>query len=102
MPKFIVKIKDSYFEWSTITGSPVTYAMDRKGMASYLTVRYGTSHDAEGRLKRVDKKGHSMFDSGSLEDLISFNRAGPDESSISIDEIYERYQSEESYESFAA
>lgn len=43
------------------------------------------------RMKRVKSQGHSSFGSVSVDDLMSCNRAGDDESELSIEEIQKKY-----------
>lgn len=99
MARCIVKIKDSYFEWSTVADAPVTYAMTRSNMIRHLMRSDGNQDRVQERMYRVDENGHSaLWTSCALDEFIAGNRAGPDESCLSVDEIYERYKSEEAYE----
>ncbi|PTY02607.1 hypothetical protein DB346_08645 [Verrucomicrobia bacterium LW23] len=93
MGRPIIKIKDRYFIWSTIVDAPISRGMTRKE----LEVEIMRTRGAEGlkelpaRLARVEACGTSA-QHANLRSLISHNRAGPDESHLSAEEIYQRYQ----------
>lgn len=92
MGKFIIKINDKYFEWSTIVDAPITYGMSLEELSAYIRRTQGT----EGldllpkRLERVNQKGTSAIDR-TLDNLISSNRAGINEKNITAEEIYKQY-----------
>jgi hypothetical protein len=89
----IIRIKDRYLEWSTVSDAPASPAMLRCDFTGWYLRKYGTSgcKDLDHRLERVDKNGSSYLPYYPLEDVLSCNRAGPDETEITADEIYERY-----------
>lgn len=89
MPKYIVKLGNKYFEYSTICDAPITFGMSRDEMRSHLLVRYGTcdADETERRLERCDTKGTSSFCDSSAEDALSCNRAGPSESELTVEQI---------------
>ena len=94
MGRTIIKIKDKFFEWSTIVDAPVTYGMDENELRSYIKDEYGNAglEDLPKQLQRVQEKGASWHDEDyDLEQTVMCNRAGENESCISLDEIYERY-----------
>ena len=78
MSKCIIKIKDKYFEWSTIVDAPVTYGMDKEELEEYIKSEYGNEglRKLPERLKRIEEKGASWVDFTNLEGTIEFNRAG--------------------------
>ena len=92
MPKGIIKIKDKYFEWSTISDAPTTYSMSLEELHEYIKEEYGNVglKDLPERLERVEKWG-SSFITENLNDTIRFNRAGDNEDNISKNKIYEKY-----------
>ena len=94
MPHFIAKLKpDRYCIWSTIVDAPVTYGMSREALAEYYDeheAAYGVDDFAE-RMHRVDQKGVSAYFVDSVEDLVRGNRAGPDETELSLRELREKY-----------
>jgi hypothetical protein len=92
MPHYIIKIKDRYLEWSTIVDAPVTYGMTLDELKSYIKSEYGTQGlaDLPNRLKRVEGTGTSSFVS-TLQNTLDGNRAGENETTLTIDEIYQKY-----------
>lgn len=91
MGRFIVKIKDKYFDWSTIVDAPVTYGMSLDEFREYYRKEYGHDSDLAERLARVEAKGTSSLIDDSLKESISFNRAGDNEKQLSISAIYTKY-----------
>ncbi len=93
MPRYLIKIKDKYFEWSTIVDAPLTYGMNEDELKFYIKEKYGNEGLAElpARLERVEKQGTSCHFNYTLEDIGGCNRAGNKEKSLTIDEIYEKY-----------
>lgn len=92
MPRYIVKIKDQYFEWSTVVDAPVTYGMSLDEFKEYYQSEYGSVCGLDARLERVEAKGTSSQIDANLKECIGFNRAGENEKQISIAQIYKRYQ----------
>lgn len=94
MSSFIIKIKDQYLEWSTIVDAPVTFGMELKHFKRYYQKSNGTngmSHFQE-RIDRADKTGSSGYPPyNTLWSIIVGNRAGPNESELTEDEIYQAY-----------
>jgi len=90
MGRCIVKLKDVYFEWSSVVDAPVTYGMKKEDFIDYYREEYGRSGMEEllKRLERVEKSGTSLLTQVSAEELLTFNRAGEKESCLSLDEIY--------------
>jgi hypothetical protein len=93
MGRFIIKIKDMYLEYSSITDSPVTFGMVLDEFKKYYKTVYGATemHELEIRLKRVDEQGTSGYYKTTLEDFLAGNRAGPNESTLTTEEIYKAY-----------
>ena len=93
MGRCIIKIKDKYFEWSSVVDAPVTYGMNKKELKEYIKSEYGNQglKELPQRLKRVKEKGSSWASGEDLKDTIDFNRAGEHEEQISKEEIYEKY-----------
>lgn len=98
MGKFIIQIKDKYFEWSTIVDAPVTFGMSHEELFNYIKREQGEQglRLLPMRLERVNQKGTSAIGS-TIDDLISGNRAGINENKLSIDEIYDLYTNVENY-----
>ena len=94
MSKFIIKIKDRYFEWSTIVDSPVTVGMTYDELKTYVRAKYG-EHGLDAlalRAERIEKQGTSCEFHLTMEALIDGNRAGHDESVLTSEEIYQSYK----------
>lgn len=94
MPKFVVKLKDKYLEWSTVVAAPVTRGMTREQMARYLFQRETelAERNVEEVLSKADEYGTSRFPwEEGVRTAIVDNRAGDDEVEITLDEIYEKY-----------
>lgn len=97
MGKFIAKIDGKYLEWSTVVDAPVTYGMTLEEFEDYYRQQYGEQgmRGLPDRLARVETKGSSAhptaWDDGSLESLIACNRAGPDETELTLEEIAAAY-----------
>lgn len=91
MTHFIIKIKDMYLEWSTISDSPITFGMTKEQLEKRIKLEYGEAglSDLPARLQRVEHHGTSLPGDGL--DVIEFNRAGPNEKKLSVDEIYTAY-----------
>jgi hypothetical protein len=93
MGRYIIKLGPYYLEWSTIVDAPVTYGMTLDEFTEYYQAEYGLSAMAElpERLERVNRFGCSAKDGYSIDNLMSFNRAGPNETSLDRESIYEKY-----------
>lgn len=93
MPRYIIKIKDKYLEWSTVVDAPVTYGGTLEEFKEYYLNEYGSSSLAnfEERLERVEQVGTSERGAKNLAYTIGVNRAGPKETCLTEDEIYQKY-----------
>jgi len=93
MPKFIVKLDEFYLEWSTIVDAPVSLGMPLSEFKAWYRGKYGSDgmNDLPGRLARVEKTGTSSHGGPPVDDLISGNRAGPDEDELTRDELIAAY-----------
>ena len=92
MPRSIIKLKDQYLEWSTVVDAPVTTGMTLKDFKVYYRNEYGEDEmrGLEERLTRVDLEGVSSRLS-SLDEMLSYNRAGKNETTLTADQIYDFY-----------
>lgn len=93
MSKYVIKLRDRYLEWSTVTGSPTTFGMTRVEMAQYLFQK-GTeelTQEIREQIARADKYGTSADPPASVERVILCNRTGENEEGRSPDEIYAKY-----------
>ncbi len=89
MGKFIVKLEGHYFEWSSVVDAPVTEPMTLADFTEYYQREYGAAglHGLQHRLDEVEMKGTSALLYDSVEELLSGNRAGPNESELSLDAL---------------
>jgi hypothetical protein len=93
MPRAIIKIKDKYFEWSTVVDAPVTNGMTEAELLEYVKERHGSEglRQLPERLARVRANGTSFHAYGNLDELLKLNRAGDGETCLTKDEIYAKY-----------
>ena len=97
MPSYILKLEDDgkeyFLEWSTIVDAPVSYAMQYDEFRDFYQQEYGRSKMAEfeERIARARAKGTSSMLHESADDIIDWNRAGPNETNLSKEEIIEKY-----------
>ncbi|MHA2333758.1 MAG: hypothetical protein ACXAEU_17160 [Candidatus Hodarchaeales archaeon] len=90
MPAYIVKLKDYYLRWSTVVDAPTIVFDSREEVLSW-----DDSPNTKERLDRVDEFGTSCIKPTSAEELMGWNRAGPKETSLTLDELYRVYCLEE-------
>jgi hypothetical protein len=98
MGRFICKFDDGptayYLEWSTVVDAPVTFGMSLDEFKAYYRDEYGRQgmdFGFEERMKRVEEKGTSSQLDSCVDDVISGNRAGKDETCLSKEQIIEWY-----------
>jgi hypothetical protein len=99
MPTYICKVKaagrDYYFEFSTVVDAPVTLGMTRKEFEKHYREEYGNhafeSGEFQNRMKRVEAKGTSSRLHVSAEEVLSANRAGKDETCLTIAQLIDAY-----------
>lgn len=93
MGRYILKIHDHYLEWSTVVDARVTSGMSLDEFTAYYQNEYGRSemHQLPARIARADATGTSALDGKSLEKLVSYNKAGPRGSKLTLAEIYTAY-----------
>lgn len=97
MPRFIVKLseedKNWYLEWSTVVDAPITYGMSLEKFKEFYIGEYGRSSmdELEKRLARVEESGTSCRMDDSVDDTISFNRAGKKETKLTKQQIIDHY-----------
>ncbi|MCK9154500.1 MAG: hypothetical protein M0P12_00150 [Paludibacteraceae bacterium] len=93
MSRIIVKLKDYYFEYSTIVDAPVTYGMKRDEFEAYYRNEYGKSgmENFSSRMKRVDQKGTSSLYHNCAEETLKTNLAGHNGENLTVEEVYKFY-----------
>jgi hypothetical protein len=96
MSRTIIKIEDYYLDWSSVTDSPITFGVNIDEFMKYYERKYGEKYIKDElplRMEIVEKYGHSAYNyfHESLEDFVKCNRAGPDETELTLDEIYKAF-----------
>ena len=93
MGRPIIKLGDYYLEYSSIVDAPIMFGLTLEEFKDYYRTKYGTSGmDGLGaRLERADLYGTSYLEKQNVGDAISCNRAGPDNSELTEEEIYQAY-----------
>lgn len=93
MSRYIVKLKDYYFSFSSIVDAPVTFGMSLDEFKEYYKSEYGQAGlmNLDGRLARVEKYGSSNMAGLTAKEVLEPNKAGPNEDSLTVEEIYKAY-----------
>lgn len=93
MGQFIVKLRNHYLIWSSVVDAPICVCENETDVAEYIREKYGNEglRELPRRMERVKAKGTSAHDDDSALDTIWLNRAGPDESTLTILGIYLHY-----------
>jgi hypothetical protein len=89
MGRFVCHYEGLFFEWSTICDAPVTKAMTREEFEEYYLDRYGSSSkdDMRMRMEIAVNQSTSSMRGDTLEELVSCNRAGPNEERLTFEEV---------------
>ncbi len=89
MPHILVRVHGYYAVWSTVVDAPLTPFVatvdNRRAVAPP-----GEDFSPE-RLARLERYGSSLLVSEPGEEVVAFNRAGPDESCMSIAALLHAY-----------
>ena len=93
MGRFIVKLRDRYFEWSTSVDAPVTYGMTADELREHIRDEYGNQglRELPERLARVERTGCSAHDGRTAASVIRFNRAGDGETTLTEAQLWAAY-----------
>ena len=87
--------KTRYLLWSTVADAPLTRGMTLKELQAYVKQEEGNQglEKLVDRLDRVSRHGTSSAVPGAQtpEELTAANRAGPGETELTLDQIWERY-----------
>lgn len=107
MSRFILRLgEDQYMEWSSIAEGPSTYILTKKELKQSL--RLDAIQEFQDEFKRrmmeVEEHGTSCRYLGfrSVKDIVTGNRAGPDETTISLKQIKEIYKSPKTWKAAKA
>jgi hypothetical protein len=90
MGRYIAKLgDDAYVDWSTVVDAPVSFILTREEAVAEWS---------EERVARADHHGTSIWDgypAGSTPDeIVRANRAGPNESELTLEQILVAYDAE--------
>ena len=96
MPQYICKLpNDNFLLWSTVVDAPVTYGLPREEFDDFMQDEHGRQYmekDHPDRMARAEKFGTSALGRPtSFSDIIVCNRAGPNETPLSMEEIMAEY-----------
>lgn len=97
MPRHIIRIRDHYLLWSDVIDAPVGIC-NENNLDSLCNLYFYDREPSKAELEFFDKlveriKHHSTShpELTSVEDFVRFNRAGPGERRLTVDEIYKVY-----------
>jgi hypothetical protein len=97
MAKVVIKVREQFFIWSTDLKAPITYGMHAEELNIWISYEYDRMYkdfrSYRGMIRRAQETGASWEDGTTLEETTSGNRAGPNGTELTIDEIYARYHS---------
>ncbi len=97
MGRFIVELAPGkYVEWSSVVDAPVTYVMTETELVQYVREEYGEAgvRELPARMERVKAKGTNALTYKSADNVIRVNRAGPNETEITREQIIAQYTRE--------
>lgn len=86
-----------FMEWSTICDAPLSYFLDEKSFKEHIKEnmlpRSSESYETQIiRMERAKVRGTSSFLHESFEDLVAHNRAGLNETTLTIEELWEQFK----------
>lgn len=97
MPNYILKFDTEagprYMDWSTIVDAPITCGLTLDEFKSYYKEQFGARgmQDLPQRLERVEKKGTSSHIHKNRDDVLSYNRAGKNNTCLTVEQIVDFY-----------
>ena len=73
MVRYIIKLKEYYYIWSSVVDAPVTDSLDLDQLNEFIKRTEGEEglRELPSRLQRVEEKGTSAFNYSSVAELIS-------------------------------
>jgi len=89
----IIKLDKFYLIWSSIVDAPTTYGMTLEELEDFCRREWGEAAKIllPTLLSRTDACGTSILWHRNVDDTILCNRAGPNETSITMQQIYRAY-----------
>lgn len=96
MARYIVKVGDRYGEWSTIVDAPATVLGTREQFEEFYLAEYGKQgmKGLPARMERVESRGTSSMLDMSAEETVSLNRYGENETELSPDDVFRKWNEE--------
>jgi hypothetical protein len=94
MGRYVVKLADKYLEWSTVVDAPITDGMTLEEFTSFYKEKYGSyamEFEFPKRMERVEQFGISAYNYNNVDELIAYNRAGPEEICLTKEELIKEY-----------
>jgi hypothetical protein len=97
MVDFIVRFadgdKECFVGWSTISDGPTTTPGSEADLRAHIQKHHGLSglRDIDARLARCRHRGHSMHCATSLEEELNCNRAGRDETRMTVAQMVQYF-----------
>lgn len=81
-----------YLLWSCVWDAPASRGLTLEELREHLRTEGGQQalDDLLARLARLDVTGTSIRDT-TLESVVACNRAGPDETNLTIEELWQQY-----------
>lgn len=82
-----------FLQWSSIVDAPISYGMSESELREFYLEEYGRngSRDLDERIAECRKRGTSSRMDKTAESVIRGNRAGEDETELSVDQIIDCY-----------
>lgn len=97
MADFLVRFaegdKECFMEWSTCSDGPATRPMSEAQLRAYIKRQRGLDglRDIDARLARCRHRGHSAHSTNGLESELSCNRAGLDETRMTVAQMVQYF-----------
>ncbi len=97
MPRYFVKVRDGkrdrYIHWSTVVDAPIGVFDSLDAVKACVKEEWGSNGlvQMKDAFARLEKVGVSVVYHEDPRDAMSFNRAGPNESELTYEEIIARY-----------
>lgn len=89
MPRVAIKLNDWYLVWSSIVDAPIACCQEDE--LPTMIVQFFGAENLERLLARLKRTGLSSCTVQNIDSVISYNRAGPKETTLIRDEIYRAY-----------
>lgn len=97
MGRFLVHHDGVFLEWSTVVDAPVTVGMTAEELEDHIRAQYGSEgvSGLPARIARTVANGTSCISPPySFDDLVDYNRAGPEETQLNREQLVRIYFTE--------